>query len=259
MKLNTKIIGFVLAGLVLLPGCVRVPNYKPKSLDSIKSFNNILIHRETKSNVTVGISVLNNDAKLYLFNDRDLLFDNEKVEVIHISVHNLSTDQYIISPAEISIPQIPYSDVLQSVQTSSRYHLKNAGRVGGSVYGVLSGLTFSVFYLPTLLGSTVDKFGIGLVLTLAGAGFVWPIVATIIASPFLGKAIKSAIMNGRINKDLKEKMLREKVIIESGSKYEGLIFVKKSDYKPQFSVTLQEQTNKDKTLIFDVDLSSIDI
>ena len=248
MNNNGKVIGIFLAGLVLLPGCVHVPSYKPKSLDSIKSFNPLFTHKETKHNVTLGVNYLNDNAKFHLFNDRNILLDGEKVEIIHISVYNLSTDQYVISPNGIGAIQIPYTNVLRSLQTSSTDHLKKAGVVGGAIYGTLSGLTIAMF-LP-----------MGFYIIITGTMLVaWPIVATITMLPFLGKTIKSTIMNGCIDKDLKEKMLHREVIIPSGEKYEGLIFVKSSDYNPQFNVALTEQYHPDNKLIFDVDLSSTDI
>ena len=84
--------------------------------------------------------------------------------------------------------------------------------------------------------------------------FGLPIAVNIIASLFIGKTIKSAIMNRRISKDLKEKIFRNNMIIKSGDKYEGLIFVKSSDYTPQFSATVREKDNRKNKIVFDVDV-----
>jgi hypothetical protein len=68
------------------------------------------------------------------------------------------------------------------------------------------------------------------------------------------QTIKSFVINGRISKDIKVKTLHEKVIIKSGKQYDGLIFVKLSDYSPQFAVTMYEKDNAKKSVTFDVDL-----
>lgn len=255
MKLNGKSIGLLLAGLVLLPGCMRVPSYKPKSLQSISSD---FTYRGVEKSVVLQAQCLTKDEVYFLFGDRakELL---ESVEVIHVSVHNLSTEDYILFSDAMSIIQIPYSDILRSIQTRSTDHLKKAGKVGGAVYGTLSALTLS-FFAPKMIFSTHYKSVlVGFYCCTHAMGVVWPIVAGLTVLPFIGKAIKSAIMNGRINKDLHEKMLHKDVIIKSGEKYEGLIFVKKADYRPHFTIDLINQLYTDNKIVFDVDLLSIEI
>jgi len=251
MNRYSKVFAIILAGLVLLPGCTRVLSYKPKSLQSI---GGNFTYRGVEKGVVLQAKRLTKDEVYFLFGDRatELL---ESVEVIHTSVHNLSTEHYVISPHAMSIIQIPYSDILRSIQTRSTDHLKKAGKVGGSVYGTLSVLTLS-FFVPMMIFNTHSKsILIGLYCCSHAMGIVWPIVAGLTVLPFIGKAIKSVVTNGRIDRDLKEKVLHKDTAIESGDKYEGLVFVKSSDYGPDFTVTMHEKDNPAHVIAFDVNLA----
>src|SRR5437016_5236861 len=146
MNSKGKIVSIALTGLVLLPGCIRVPSYKPKSLQSISGD---FMYRGVEKGVVLQAKRLTKDEVYFLFGDRAKAL-LESVEVMHISVHNLSTEHYIISPGAMNIIQIPYSDTLRSIQTRSTDHLKKAGKVGGAVYGTLSGLTLA-FFVPIMI------------------------------------------------------------------------------------------------------------
>jgi hypothetical protein len=78
--------------------------------------------------------------------------------------------------------------------------------------------------------------------------------STIMGYIGIGTGIKSAVINRRITKDLKTKTLHDTVVIKSGGHYEGIIFVKATDYKPQFNITMHEKNNAKNSVIFDVDV-----
>lgn len=49
-------------------------------------------------------------------------------------------------------------------------------------------------------------------------------------------------------------MIPKEVIIKSGDHYEGLVFVKSSDYTSQFSVTMHELHDNKNKIVFNVHL-----
>src|SRR5258708_37613205 len=117
------------------------------------------------------------------------------------------------------------------------------------------GVVGGVFSYPFGVAAMFAMGDLGISSFLCAAAFLTPsIVCAGMALAFFGTSIKSIVMNSRIKKDLAEKVLHEKVIINSGEQYEGLIFVKSSDYTPQFAVTLHEQDNMKNSIVFDVDL-----
>src|SRR5579871_6659790 len=93
MNMNSKVIGFALAGLVFLPGCLHVPTYKAKPL---KDLNDNFVYREIKNNIVFQAKCLTHGEIYYLFGDRtkELL---KTTEIIYCSIHNLSGQDYVFS------------------------------------------------------------------------------------------------------------------------------------------------------------------
>ena len=241
MEITKKMIGFLLVGLVLLPGCMSVPTYRAKSLNVLP---NDFAYRETKNNVVFRAKRLRSAEIYSLFGMRV-----EKlaayVEIIHCSMHNFSNKDYIFSAENKEFQSLSIHDALQLMSTSS------AGRLAtGVASGIgVSSTTNGLFIIG--MCSVFPHFAIAAPYALI---FGFPFVAIIGALPFFGKGIKSMVMNERIEKDLQNKMITGDMIVYSGEKYEGLIFVKFSDYKPEFTVTIHEENKESNSITFDVNL-----
>jgi hypothetical protein len=228
-----KKIGILLAGLMLLPGCMHVPAYKAKPLTTLR---NDFMYHETKSNIVLRAKRLTYDDNHYFFNARGKYINNS-FAVIYLSVHNLSSSFYQISPTDINDVIVSSEKVIKKLKTNS------GTRLAGGIISVSEAL------LSLLFGAGDNFMGGPSLIILIG----FPIGIGL-GCVFLGDALKSRIMNTRIKKDLEEKIFDKDVIIPSGDKYEGLIFVKTTDYKPQFSVVLHDKTNAKNAVAFDVNL-----
>ncbi len=163
------------------------------------------------------------------------------MQVIYFSFHNLSKNDYIISPDTINLKQVPYGIIDRS--------MKKTSSVGRFVVTGLSGTALATTPFTDVVGLSMCGgpllFTVG---TSLAAGFgILALIGGV-------QTIKSFVINGRISKDIKVKTLHEKVIIKSGKQYDGLIFVKLSDYSPQFAVTMYEKDDAKKSITFDVDL-----
>lgn len=234
MKLNGKIIGLMLAGLVLLPGCMHVPSYKAVS---IKSVSGNCTYRVVQKNLVVQAKLLNTAGRYTLLGERiQNIYDHE---VIYLSIHNLSGTPYVISSHSVDLPQVASGEVARLIKMTS-----SAGKLAGSAVTGLYGGTA----LATLIRESATIGAVGYVLV--------PMVAVFLPlSIFFGvKGIKSVVMNHRVSNDLADKILNKDVIIGPGDKYECLLFVQSSHYRSQFSVTLHEKDVADNIINFDVDL-----
>jgi hypothetical protein len=229
--------GLFLAALVLLPGCMRAPTYKSKSLQAV---GNHCAYRGTKNNVIMQAKLLSREDKRALFGDRSTLIHEDDIQIMYLSVYNLSSMGYVFSPANIDLSIMSYNDVAQLIKTSS------VGRFATSI-------ACSVSIVGAVYGSVAFGMLFGLP-TLANGVLVFGAMTASMALVFFGKSIKSMVMNKRIKKDITEKTLHKKVIINPGEHYEGIIFVKTSDYKSQFNVTMYEK-DENNNLIFDINLS----
>ena len=237
MKNNKKFLGLFLAALVLLPGCMRVSSYTRRPL---QLFKNYFAYTQTEQGITVRAKQFSCAEKYYFFDGRTALLDD--IEIIYLSVHNLSGKRYIISRNGICIPQMLFHDVnvlIKKTNTITRLS-------GAAVSGFIAALPFTITSIVTF---PVGTPGVVLLPFLGAA-----VVAIPLGCIFLAQGIKSAVMNHRISKDLKEKTLHKKVIIKSGGQYEWLIFVKSSDYRPNFTVTMHEIGNAKNDITFDVNL-----
>jgi hypothetical protein len=239
-----KKIGLLLAGLVLLPGCVSVPRYKAKPLNTL--CNDFTYREITKNNVVLQSRLLTNRAIQYLFEERaeELL---GSVKVIHCSIYNISNQDYVISAKNKNFKHLSANEVAQLLKTSTTARMALTTGIGG----VVCILPNELFLAPALLSF------FPLYLMPASIVVYSCVAAVAVVTPFVffGKAIKSAVMNGRIKKDLQKKMLYKKdEVIKSGEKYEGLIFVKIADYKSVFTVTMYEKNKAKNTITFDVKL-----
>ena len=233
MNNNSRVFAIALAGLILLPGCMRVPSYQPRSLQSMSGD---FTYRGVEKGVVLQAKRLTEDEMQFLFGQQEKSFT-----AIYFSIHNLSNASYVLSTSEIDCKKMSYQQIARQMKTSSIARLAGSAVSGYGVYGGVWALVFGAF-----AKSAIFAYG-GLGLAVISIGMV-PI--------FLGTGIKSAIMNTRIRKDLEEKMISKDIVIKSGDKYEGLIFVNTEDYRSDFTVTLHENNNQSNNIIFNVDLSS---
>jgi hypothetical protein len=238
MKLNGKIFGLVLAGLVLLPSCMRVRKYHPQSLKMVRDK---MMYSETQKNITVRAKRLNENDKEYLFNKHIGGLEGNEFQVIYVSIDNMSGVRYELLSDSIDLERVSYADVVKQLKKTS-----TAGRAVASglalSYGVAAGVR---------LGTEAMAPGCGILMI----PFIPMMsIGTAVAAVTGIRAIESWRMNRRIDKDLKEKMLAENMIIMPYGHHEGLIFVKSIDYNPQFSITVREKNNRHNKIIFDVDL-----
>lgn len=234
MKINGKIIGFFLAGLVLLPGCMHVRRYRPQSL---KMLRDKTMHTETKKDLTVRVKRLTEFEKEYLFNKHIGRLEGNLFQVIYVSINNMSKIQYELRPDSIDLERVSYAGIVKQMKKTS-----TAGRA------IISGLTanYAIFGAQAIVNVSSGLF------LLAAGPFV--ALSGIVAVVTGIRAIKSVVMNKRISSDLKEKILDEKSVIKAYDRYEGLIFVQAANYRSDFVVKMHEKDNLINVVAFDVNL-----
>jgi len=240
MKNSKSIFGAFLALLVLLPGCIlHVPRYTRQPLSIVGDH---FTYNEIQENLNVQVKQLSSLDTYYLFNDWNKEFLRRNgIRIVYFSIHNLSNNNYMISPYDIDLKQVSYKDIDRLMKKTS-----STGRfVIAGFSGLLNSAACALATIPN---------GIAIVYGTIGA-----LATSFIFYPALVQGIKSVVMNRRINKDLKDKTLHEKTILNSGDHYEGLIFVKSSDYKSQFSITMHEKDNVEKSITFNIDLSKSEL
>jgi hypothetical protein len=233
MNYNKSFFGLFLALLVVLPGCIlHVPSYRRQSL---RIMRDSVAYSETEKNVVVRATLLSATDKHDFFGEHIGAIKDGKYKVIYISVNNLSDEDYILAADCIDLKQISSRSVVKSMKKTSSFGRLVLWDMSSIPAAIVASCTKEpLFIAPVSIGFAV----IGLI--------------------SLAQGIKSIVMNTRIRKDIEVKIIPSSVIISSGDHYEGLIFVRPSDYKPQFTVAMHEKNNKKNTVIFDVDLRKVE-
>ena len=243
MKLNIKIINLSLAALMLLPSCLRVPSYNPRTLQFMHSKR---MHRQVKNNVIIQIKELSEDERAYLFGERIGRLEHKEYTVLYFSIHNLSTSHYTILPDFTDLNFVPYNKIIQQIKTSTlgRIAIAGTGIAGAAIAGTSEMIGISIALTPLLIPYCLLFTPLAVIGGLAGIG---------IATSFGGKAIKSSVVNNRIKKDLKKKLLHENSSIMPGGFYEGLIVIKNQDFREKFTLNLHAK-NSVSGIQFDISL-----
>jgi hypothetical protein len=242
MKSNGKIIAFLLVGLAVLPGCLQVAVYKIKPLTDLHTH---FSYSEIKNNIVFQVRQLADTEIAYLFDDRaiELL---KSVTVLHCSIHNLSKNNYIFSVQNDDFSPLSSNHIIKLLKTSSTGRVATGIFGGIGTAGVASVALVGWFFLTNVVFTTFIRHAA------YGIAFGAPLITTIFAVPFFGKAIKSASMNRRIKKDLNNKIITSNMLIPSGDVLSGLMFIKSTDYTPEFSLMVHEQHNQTNKIVFDV-------
>src|SRR5688572_15476890 len=114
-----KKMSFLLVGLLLLPGCYRVPQYRNQSLRFVDDNSG---YRESKQGLVLRAKRLTNYDKKELFGQYSKRLSrplNGPIEVIYLSFHNLSTATYILPSNGIDLETIPHCDIARLMKTST--------------------------------------------------------------------------------------------------------------------------------------------
>ena len=240
IKYNKPFASLFLVLLLIFPGCMHVPTYRSQALKDLPFGST---KKQTENNVSLQAKQLTTREIGYLFGpENKCLMSN--IIIIQLSICNMSGTDYLLTPESVTLKALKYRDVFKFIKKTN-----TASRFAGAA---VSGFFVSPFFFDTTLSA------------LARAGFPGIVAVPLVMVPmivalpmgivFLAEGIKSAVMNRRIKKDLKEKMIHKKVIIKAGHSYDGLMCVNESDYNSTFDLTLEEKKDAQHTIIFNVDM-----
>lgn len=239
----------IIAAICLLSGCGA--RYAPKALTPLSPVN-IADYKKSDGQVTVQAKKLTIAECREIFGDRAYrLFSKHRPYVpIQLSIENNSNDTWLLTDAMIDLPLISADDVLGRLQNSA---LCRALTVAGMALGsgcILTGLGGILFILTTNVyrGSSIGLaglFGIGMV----AAGHLLGVSSLVLP----------VIMGGNTsheNKDIREYIQKtsfgKALIIKPGHTVNVLLFVLQKHFKPNFTVTLIDQHDEQRTESFNV-------
>lgn len=145
MKNRMRFLGLFLATLVLLPGCMRMPSYKRRSLQSI---SNNCMYRGSEKSVIIHVKKLSHAEKNYIFDAR--MHDND-LQVIYFSIHNLSDEAYMFPHDGIHFELVPHKNVMKLLKKTSAIIISSGEQYEGIV------LVKSLDYTPEFTVTMHEK------------------------------------------------------------------------------------------------------
>ncbi len=238
--------GILLCTMFLLSGCVKTPSYNPRPLKSISIESN---YTAVAKNVILRVKKLTKAEIFHLFGKRGERFKNHHLSLVplHISIHNLSNTSLILDPKNIDLESLSYRSVSKQLQTSS---------IGKTIRTIGCGALMAVLTMGAgffgIMHDYSDRNNSWIDNSKLLVNIAVPLI--IISTPFIAfiKTIRSARTNGKIKRDIREKILRKKVTIYSGQQYDTLLFVQSVDYRSNFTLTLVEEDKPGKITTFNI-------
>ncbi len=244
-----RILGVYLAIIIGLPSCVKTPKYRQKSLESLHTRFD---YAAAKNNVMLRAKKLTKEENRKLFGIRGKALSRESnipAYTIYLSIHNLSNKLYVLSPDNISLTLEPYQKIAKRMQSSTV--VKAAGTLaGGTVASIITaGGGLYALFAGAAIGSTALVFGAKAALVAVPIIVIGTPIAAII------KSIRATKINRKVKRDICDKTLHAEIVIYPGQQFDTLIFVKRLDYRTNFTITLHEEDNEEDILAFDVSLN----
>ena len=231
--------------ILMLPfiftGCLRVPSYNPKPLTILSGrFNATSIQKH----VAVRVKMMHKKDVTDLFGKRgSWLMRTRRSSLIplHISIDNHSKHSLVLDPHAISLETLSYEHVCRRMSSNG-----GMWALSTLLLGYPAGLLLTIggfFAIP--IGSGVGSpvlFNAGWAAFAAGFGLM-------IATPFvaMGNAIQSVEANKELELDLYQKILKPNTIIPPYEHFETIVFVKRSQYKHAFTITLHAVDDSETT------------
>lgn len=216
----------------IFTGCLRVPGYESKPLSTLSGrFNTTSI----KKYVTVRVKVMNKKDMNDLFGRRGAWLARHRrssLVPIHISIENHGDRSLVLSPELISLGTASYQTVCDRMSSNG-----GMWAFGTLMFGYPTGLLLGLggfFAIP--IGSGIGSASL---VNIGWASLVTGFSLTV-ATPFvaMGNAVRSAEANKELEVDLYQKMLKDNTVIRPYEHFETLIFVKRSELRSEFTVSL---------------------
>lgn len=246
MKIRTILLALGICCIALLPGCVKAPKYSAQKLSRISERS--ADYQETNKDVTLRIKKFSTDDCLSVFGDQGHYISRGKrgLYPLQLTITNNNINPWELTPEGIDLKLVPSSYVLNKMQYSP------LGRFFG--YSALGVVTYCVCLATAIPFVATTAFGVLPLAIPLGFACIGGGLFTM-ATPFIAlhQAIGTGEANNMIATDIKEKALRT-LIIEPGNTENKLIFVRKKQYKEQFTITLQQDAPGKECLTFKVDL-----
>ena len=239
----------IAVAVCLLSGCAT--RYAPNSIKPL-SQENLADYKKTHGHVTMQAKELSFAECQEIFGDRTKrLFTKRKPLVpIQLTIENNSNNTWLLTESMIDLPLEPSGRVISRLQNSA---LCRALTVAGMALGsgcILTGLGGILFILTTNVyrGSSIGLaglFGIGMV----AAGHLLGVSSLVLP-------VITGVNTSHENKDIKDYIQRtnlgKALIIKPGQTVNMLLFVLEKQFKPNFTVTLIDQHDEQRTESFNV-------
>lgn len=252
---------FLILALSLLSGCAKEKKIQVPRLRSLSSY---IDYQETKHGITLCAKKLSVDDCKPLFGKRSkFLFKKSRrkqpIYPIQLSISNQTESPISLKPKNISLSLTPCKDVVARVGQNTALQvvggiactvLAASLLVAGAVFALTSGGMFTALFGSVGASVAAPLIVIGLSAVIVTPFFLvigTPVVSTL-------KGVHSAQKNAMLKQELDNKTLSTELFIDQGQTIDTVIFVSRSQYNKNFTITFTQPNATTQIATFHVDL-----
>lgn len=243
---------YLIALFLLLPGCAKVKSYKKKPLRPLCSY---VTYQAKQDDIHIYAKKYDQQDCIQLFGSRGSRLIHHKHDTciypIQLSIKNNSQTTWILNKNSIDLKLTPYHHVAHRIQNHTFLRMVSIVAVG------------TAFTTLTAIGGTtllvIGMFTWSIPAAIAGGALCASVPFMILVNTPMSttvQGIQSLRTNTRIKQDIKQKSLTRTVILEPGQTTDTILFVKGSNYKPVFDLTLFDQDDAEHTQKMPITLAS---
>lgn len=239
--------------VVILAGCTKMPVFVPRYLTPLNQDN--AQYEKTIDNVTVRISKFDRESSIDLFGKQgdNLYLGNKKKHIypFQLTIANRSDRIWILDRYNIGLPMMNKRDVAERlfVTDTNRAILYSALGMGTSILLFGAGLGCMLAGKLSAAYATKTIFYTGVALTSVSA---FPTAITESHNNHYAQTIYD--INTMILNDIERKSVPFTSTLHPNVMLNALMFVQAKDWMPEFTITLLDQADESKMLIFNVQM-----
>lgn len=237
--------------IVMLAGCAKVPSFIPKRL--VPLTHETAQYEKNIDNVTVRINTFDNEESSDLFGKQANNFyrgnKNKYIYPMQLTIANTSDRVWILDKHNIALPMMNKREVAERlfISDTNRALLYSTLGMGTSILLFGAGLGCMLAGKISAAYATKTIFYTGVGLTSVAA---FPAALSESHNKHQSQSVYD--VNSLICEDIERKMVPYTCTLYPNVMLNALIFVKAKDLKPQFDITLLDQSDESKSLTFNI-------
>jgi hypothetical protein len=255
-RFSGYMLSFLIASLLILPSCKN----PQKAHLTMRPLAALIDYFDSVQGVTIRVKKLDkHDSGLLLGERSGRLFKRfrkrQPIWPIQISLTNDTNKLIALKASNISLKQVDYKRVASRLNNNSFTQIFGAIASSVLVGGFLAMGSFLALSTSGIVLLTTGSFSVTAPFAVLGSSALAAIPAMLlVGTPTLStiRGVQTAKHNRIVRQEIKKYSLKGQVVIEPHTTIDMVIFVSRSDYKPEFTIGVSHPERGDEKIEFNV-------